>query len=362
MEDNMQTNGQVSENPETTSDISISPIVADEKTIGKVCPFCKTEIKDGDEVILCPACGIPHHKGCWEENKGCTTFGCKEQHYEAQGTNPTDVCPKCGATLGDGQMFCPKCGTPKGGVKSNVCGKCGAELQEGQEFCPKCGQKAGLIVDTNVNSAISQFNNNLNKTNEKKKKKSKVLPIVLAIVLLVVGVGGYFTYSIIQEKKAEEATAAMEASINEYKETATSLYSSVLISGSNMETIGNAIQSAWKKYINSSYGTYYNGTYIYSVDSAVSAAQDEQSSKISAVRSSDSSISSLYKSLLTIPDANNQELQEIKDAVKELYDAYQDMYDCVISPTGNYSSWTSDFSNTDSALSKAIGNLGDLVH
>lgn len=189
MEDNMQTNGEVSENSETASDTSISSVVADEKTIGKVCPYCKTEIKDGDEVIVCPSCGIPHHKGCWEENKGCTTFGCKEQHYEAQGTNPTDVCPNCGATLGDGQMFCPKCGTPKSGVKKNVCGKCGTKLQEGQEFCPKCGQKAGLLIDNNVSSAISQFNVGVAKTNDLKKKKP-IKIIVTAIIAITVVIAG----------------------------------------------------------------------------------------------------------------------------------------------------------------------------
>ena len=59
-----------------------------EDNIGKICPFCKTEIKDGDTVKICPACGMPHHQACWEENKGCTTFGCSEQHIE-QHTNPT---------------------------------------------------------------------------------------------------------------------------------------------------------------------------------------------------------------------------------------------------------------------------------
>ena len=96
--------------------------------VGKICPYCKTEIKEGDEVKVCPECGIPHHAACWEENKGCTTFGCKEQHYEEQHTNPTDVCSNCGAPLGDGQAFCPKCGTPKNAPRKNVCGKCGAEL------------------------------------------------------------------------------------------------------------------------------------------------------------------------------------------------------------------------------------------
>ena len=155
--------------------------------VGKICPYCKTEIKEGEDVKVCPECGIPHHAACWEENKGCTTFGCKEQHYEEQHTNPTDVCVKCGAPLGDGQDFCPKCGTPKGGEKKRVCSKCGAELQEGQNFCPKCGQKADLQIDSGVNSAISQFNQVVRKTNEAAKKKPiKIAIIAVAAILVVV--------------------------------------------------------------------------------------------------------------------------------------------------------------------------------
>lgn len=103
--------------------------------IGKICPLCKTEIKEGDAVIVCPECGIPHHEACWKENKGCTTFGCSQQHYEEQRTQPIDFCMKCGAPLGDGQDFCPKCGTPKGGEKKRICSRCGAELLEGHLFC-----------------------------------------------------------------------------------------------------------------------------------------------------------------------------------------------------------------------------------
>lgn len=160
--------------------------------VGKICPYCKTEIKEGDEVKVCPECGIPHHAACWEENKGCTTFGCKEQHYEEQHTNPTDVCSNCGATLGDGQAFCPKCGTPKNAPKKNVCGKCGAELQDGQEFCPKCGQKVGLVVDTGVSSAINQFNAVVQKTNTKKKKTPIIIAIaaVAVIIAIVIAVSG----------------------------------------------------------------------------------------------------------------------------------------------------------------------------
>lgn len=94
-----------------------------------------------------------------------------------------EVCANCGAALEAGQEFCPKCGTPK--KKKNVCGKCGAELQDGQEFCPKCGQKVGLAVDSNVSSAINQFNAGVTQQNKKKKKT----PIIIAVVAVVIIAG-----------------------------------------------------------------------------------------------------------------------------------------------------------------------------
>lgn len=55
--------------------------------IGKTCPFCKTIIQAGEEVKICGVCSMPHHLSCWEENHGCTTFGCTEQKHES-GVNP----------------------------------------------------------------------------------------------------------------------------------------------------------------------------------------------------------------------------------------------------------------------------------
>jgi RNA polymerase subunit RPABC4/transcription elongation factor Spt4 len=155
-----------------------------ENYIGKICPFCKTEIKEGEEVKVCGTCGIPHHVGCWAENKGCTTFGCAEQHYEAQGTNPTEVCDKCGTPLGDGQAFCPKCGTPKIS-RQTVCGKCGAPINQGQEFCPKCGQKVGVILDANVSSAINQFNATIALPEKKKGSTCSLLAIIFGAIGII---------------------------------------------------------------------------------------------------------------------------------------------------------------------------------
>ena len=320
-----------------------------ENYAGKICPYCKTEIKEDEQVIACPSCAIPHHTSCWEENRGCTTFGCSEQFYEERGVNPTDVCSGCGAPMGDGQAFCSKCGTAKA-VAEKICPSCKAQLLAEQEFCPRCGAKYSVTIESPVSEAINQFNSTI--VNQKKKKKK--LPIILAVIMLIVSVGGFVGFSIVQQQKLEQA-------ITEYKADVKSFYTKVLSSGTEMEKIGNSIQESWRKYISSSYGTYYYGEYVYSVDSAVEAAQSHMSSNILAVKAANPGIESLYSKLLVIPDSDNRELIEIKAAVRDVYDAYNDMYDCVITPSGNYNTWTSEFADVDSELADSIGDLSDLV-
>ncbi len=41
------------------------------------CPFCREAISEQD-MRTCPACSTPHHQDCYEENGGCTIFGCQE--------------------------------------------------------------------------------------------------------------------------------------------------------------------------------------------------------------------------------------------------------------------------------------------
>jgi len=45
--------------------------------IGKTCPYCRFPVKPGEQVVMCPACNLPHHADCWRENQGCTTYGCR---------------------------------------------------------------------------------------------------------------------------------------------------------------------------------------------------------------------------------------------------------------------------------------------
>ncbi len=94
--------------------------------VGKICPFCKTAFNEDDEIVVCSNCDMPHHKDCWIENQGCTTFGCMgtikaadnssntvtatEMSYDEQGSSSHVFCTKCGTQNSSDYAFCSKCG------------------------------------------------------------------------------------------------------------------------------------------------------------------------------------------------------------------------------------------------------------
>lgn len=42
-----------------------------------VCPYCRMPFQEtGPARVFCTACGTPHHEDCYQENGGCTVFGC----------------------------------------------------------------------------------------------------------------------------------------------------------------------------------------------------------------------------------------------------------------------------------------------
>jgi TM2 domain-containing membrane protein YozV len=42
-----------------------------------ICPYCRMAFEEsGPAKVFCTACGTPHHEDCYQENGGCTVFGC----------------------------------------------------------------------------------------------------------------------------------------------------------------------------------------------------------------------------------------------------------------------------------------------
>ncbi len=91
--------------------------------IGKICPYCKCELTENDDIVVCSVCDMPHHKECWIENQSCTTFGCLGSIKNADGSpssvtatelsyedNATVYCSHCGFACSAGDAFCGNCG------------------------------------------------------------------------------------------------------------------------------------------------------------------------------------------------------------------------------------------------------------
>lgn len=120
-----------------------------ENYVERSCPFCKTHIREGDAVKICPSCGTVHHEECWIENKGCSIFGCSEQPKEAPNTSSIVFCQSCGASIDPTAPFCTHCGAPRHSSltpsqelpssDADVCKACGSPLDSNAKFCTRCG-------------------------------------------------------------------------------------------------------------------------------------------------------------------------------------------------------------------------------
>lgn len=100
----------------------------------KICPYCQSKIKKGADYTICSHCGTPHHKECWNENGGCTTYGCinnpqteKKVDLESEDVGNETLenlreslripqtqifieCPNCSSEIEEGSVYCKYCG------------------------------------------------------------------------------------------------------------------------------------------------------------------------------------------------------------------------------------------------------------
>ena len=120
--------------------------------VGKVCPFCKTAFKEDDEIVVCSVCDMPHHKDCWVENKGCTTFGCLGTIKKPDGA-PSTVTQRV-LQYDDAEA------RPENNTIS-YCGRCGSPIASDSMYCPKCGTRS--IIQVIINSRILTLQTTLSK-------------------------------------------------------------------------------------------------------------------------------------------------------------------------------------------------------
>jgi TM2 domain-containing membrane protein YozV len=53
------------------------------------CPYCRGTFEPEDETVSCSGCNAIHHAPCFEENGGCTVFGCSQAPVDEPKINIT---------------------------------------------------------------------------------------------------------------------------------------------------------------------------------------------------------------------------------------------------------------------------------
>ena len=88
--------------------------------IGNKCPVCDNYFHVNDDIVVCPECGTPAHRECYNKNGGCINADKHKDGYDyssdsQQNVDSQDggtVCKKCGTHNEEDLFFCKKCGNP----------------------------------------------------------------------------------------------------------------------------------------------------------------------------------------------------------------------------------------------------------
>ena len=93
---------------------------------GIKCPVCDKPFQQGDDIVVCPQCGAPYHRECYQQEGKCKF---DDLHAEgktwqppASPVNPDtsaeikdQECPNCGKLNAHSALFCDQCGASLSG-------------------------------------------------------------------------------------------------------------------------------------------------------------------------------------------------------------------------------------------------------
>jgi len=92
--------------------------------IGQDCPVCNKTFEKDSEIVVCPECGTPHHRHCYNDTGKCFftdkhgTFTWENQHVDdvfGGNGNPNisdSTCVRCNFKNKSTALFCENCGLP----------------------------------------------------------------------------------------------------------------------------------------------------------------------------------------------------------------------------------------------------------
>ena len=87
------------------------------------CDHCGKKFTEDDDVVVCPVCGTPQHRECYEENNRCIHYEKHSENYEWSADEKSNddgvlICSRCGTENSKDSYFCKHCSYPLKGKES----------------------------------------------------------------------------------------------------------------------------------------------------------------------------------------------------------------------------------------------------
>lgn len=86
----------------------------------KKCPICSEKFKADDDIVVCPKCGAPYHRECYEREGKCIFFDLhrsneawkdeEDTSNEQKAEDKTKKCKFCGCMNNESAVVCEQCG------------------------------------------------------------------------------------------------------------------------------------------------------------------------------------------------------------------------------------------------------------
>lgn len=201
------------------------------------------------------------------------------------------------------------------------CSECGKEISDTIKKCPNCGYK-----------------------NKKKLNKKKI--IIICIISLVLLIGGCVSIIAIKNNNTKQ----QEKLVQEYDSLIVETGAKIYVNGVLAQYYSGGIVGAWYDCIKDRYCKDFNNSiknYINQNEKGLTTLKDNKTE--------------VEKNMQKLKNVPTNDYQDAYKKIVEFYGYYSKLVDCATNPSGNYTTYISNYNNYSSDFKSAYNQLIVLI-